>query len=116
MRMIKQHELEALRSRYPAGTRVELLQMDDVQAPPIGTKGTVTGVDDTGSLMVNWDNGSGLNVIYGIDFVGRWWTKMDEKVKEQILAIRDTGLTNMFDVTGPAAGLRERLLRAGSLP
>ena len=24
---------------------------------------------------------------------------MDEKVKEQILAIRDTGLTNMFDVT-----------------
>ncbi|MEE3478762.1 MAG: DUF4314 domain-containing protein [Succiniclasticum sp.] len=56
--------------RYiPAGTRVELLQMDDVQAPPIGTKGTVTGVDDTGSLMVNWDNGSGLNVIYGIDLV-----------------------------------------------
>ena len=69
MRMIKPHELEALRLRYPAGTRVELLQMDDVQAPPIGTKGTVTGVDDTGSLMVNWDNGSGLNVIYGIDRV-----------------------------------------------
>ncbi len=68
MRMIKQHELEALRLRYPAGTRVELLQMDDVQAPPIGTKGTVTGVDDTGSLMVNWDNGCGLNVIYGIDY------------------------------------------------
>ena len=66
MRMITKEQLEALRSRYPAGTRVELLQMDDVQAPPIGTKGTVTGVDDTGSLMVNWDNGSGLNVIYGI--------------------------------------------------
>lgn len=69
MRMITKEQLEALRSRYPAGTRVELLQMDDVQAPPIGTKGTVTGVDDTGSLMVNWDNGSGLNVIYGIDHV-----------------------------------------------
>ena len=61
--------LQRLREQYPAGTRVELLQMDDVQAPPIGTKGTVTGVDDTGSLMVNWDNGSGLNVIYGIDLV-----------------------------------------------
>lgn len=24
---------------------------------------------------------------------------MDEKVREQILAIRDTGLTNMFDIT-----------------
>ena len=69
MRMIRQNELDALCSRYPAGTRVELLQMDDVQAPPIGTKGTVTGIDDTGSLLVNWDNGSGLNVIYGVDLV-----------------------------------------------
>ena len=61
--------LQRLREQYPAGTRVELLQMDDAQAPPIGTKGTFTGVDDTGGLMVNWDNGSGLNVIYGIDRV-----------------------------------------------
>ena len=36
---------------------------------PIGTLGTVTGVDDTGSLLVDWDNGSGLNVIYGVDRV-----------------------------------------------
>jgi len=42
--------------------------MDDVQAPPIGTKGTVTGVDDTASIMVNWDNGSGLNLVYGEDY------------------------------------------------
>nr|WP_289698149.1 DUF4314 domain-containing protein [Enterocloster clostridioformis] len=69
MRMISQGELEALRTRYPAGTRVELIQMDDAQAPPLGTKGTVTGVDDTGSLLVDWDNGSGLSVIYGIDLV-----------------------------------------------
>lgn len=69
MRIITKEQLAALCSLYPAGTRVELLQMDDVQAPPIGTKGTVIGVDDTGSLMVNWDNGSGLSVIYGIDRV-----------------------------------------------
>lgn len=69
MKLIRPAELEALRSHYPAGTRVELLQMDDVQVPPIGTKGIVTGVDDTGSIMVSWDNGSGLNVIYGIDRV-----------------------------------------------
>ena len=71
MRMITKEQLEALRSRYPAGTRVELLQMDDVQAPPIGTKGTVTGVDDTASVMVAWDNGSSLHVIYGEDVVRR---------------------------------------------
>ena len=59
--------LALLRKTYPAGTRVELLRMDDVQAPPIGTKGTVYGVDDTGSILVNWDNGSGLNVVYGVD-------------------------------------------------
>lgn len=59
--------VERLRKQYPVGCRVELLQMDDPQAPPIGTRGTVTGVDDTGSIMVTWDNGSSLNVVYGID-------------------------------------------------
>ena len=69
MRFPNKETVERIRRQYPVGTRVELVKMDDVQAPPIGTKGTVTGVDDTGSLMVNWDNGSGLNVIYGIDRV-----------------------------------------------
>ena len=64
MRMISP---AALRSQYTPGTRVELLQMEDIQAPPVGTKGTVIGIDDTGSLMMRWDNGSGLNVLYGID-------------------------------------------------
>ena len=65
--MISKEALRALRERYPAGTRVELVQMDDAQAPPVGTKGTVRGVADMGSIMVVWDNGSGLNVVYGVD-------------------------------------------------
>ena len=67
MRVISKETLQALRERFPRGTRVELVQMDDPQAPPIGTKGTVIGVDDIGSIMVSWDNGSGLNVAYGED-------------------------------------------------
>ena len=67
MRIISKEALQALRERFPKGTRVELVQMDDPQAPPIGTKGTVIGVDDIGSIMVRWDNGSGLNVVYGED-------------------------------------------------
>ena len=67
MRLIGKEALEALRVCYPAGTRVELLQMDDAQAPPVGTKGTVRGVDDMGSIMVAWDNGCGLSVAYGAD-------------------------------------------------
>ncbi len=67
MRVISKERLQALRERFKPGTRVELLRMDDVQAPPIGTKGTVIGVDDIGSIMVHWDNGSGLSVAYGED-------------------------------------------------
>ena len=64
---IAKEKLEELRRSFPVGCRVELVKMDDVQAPPIGTKGTVTGVDDIGSIMVRWDNGSGLNVVFGED-------------------------------------------------
>lgn len=71
MRGIRPDEMERLRKEYPVGTRVRLLQMDDCQAPPVGTLGTVTGIDDTGSLLMHWDNGCGLNVIYGVDIVGK---------------------------------------------
>lgn len=63
----KEEVVERLRREYPVGCRVRLLQMDDVQAPPIGTEGVCTGVDDTGSVMVSWSNGSHLSVIYGVD-------------------------------------------------
>lgn len=57
------NELIDTRKRdYPAGCRVVLDLMDDKFAPPQGTQGTVTGVDARGSIMVDWDNGSGLNV------------------------------------------------------
>lgn len=65
--LIKREIVERLRRQYPAGTRVELVRMNDEQAPPIGTCGTVTGVDDLGSIMVSWDNGGSLSVVYGED-------------------------------------------------
>ena len=69
MIFVNDKTLERIRRQYPAGTRIELVKMDDFQAPPIGTKGTVTAVDDSGSLLVHWDNGSSLNVIYSVDVV-----------------------------------------------
>lgn len=68
MKFLSRQIVEKIKTEYPTGTRVELVKMDDIQAPPIGTKGTVIGVDDIGSIMVTWDNGSGLNVVYGEDF------------------------------------------------
>ena len=59
--------IEQAKATYQAGMRVRLVRMDDIQAPPIGTEGTVRGVDDIGSVMVAWDNGSGLNVVLGED-------------------------------------------------
>lgn len=59
--------VQRLRREYPSGCRVELVSMLDLLAPPPGTVGTVVGVDDTGSLLVNWDTGGSLNLIYGVD-------------------------------------------------
>ena len=67
MRAMTPEILASLRERFPQGARVELLRMDDAQAPPIGTKGTVRGVDDSGSIMVAWDSGGSLNVLFCVD-------------------------------------------------
>ena len=67
MRIISQEALQVLWAQFPKGTRVELLKMDDPQAPPIGTYGTVLGVDDIGSILVSWDSGGSLNIVYGED-------------------------------------------------
>lgn len=59
--------LAAMKATYRKGVRVMLDQMEDIQAPEVGTLGTVVGVDDIGSILVRWDNGSNLSVIYGED-------------------------------------------------
>ena len=67
MRIPSDKELKMVREMYPKGTRVVLLEMDDPQAPPVGTKGTVRYVDDAAGIGVHWDNGSPLSAIYGVD-------------------------------------------------
>ena len=67
MIFLKKEIVEESRRKYPVGAKVKLVKMDDIQAPPIGCKGVVRGVDDTGSILVNWENGSSLNVVYGED-------------------------------------------------
>ena len=65
--MISKEELKKLQEEYPVGCTVELLEMNDVQAPPIHTKGVVRHVDDIGTIFVNWETGSSLGVAYGED-------------------------------------------------
>lgn len=60
--------VDSIKKEYPKGCRVELEYMDDPYANmPIGTKGTVKGVDDTGTIHVSWDNGHSLGIVYGED-------------------------------------------------
>ena len=67
--MISKEMIKTLEKIYPIGARVKLIQMEDIQAPPKGTLGTVYGVDDIGSILVKWDNGSTLNVIFREDII-----------------------------------------------
>ena len=67
MMIPSRHLVQRLRATYREGMRVRLIFMDDPQAPLTGTEGTVVGVDDMADIMVNWDNGSHLSVIYGLD-------------------------------------------------
>ena len=58
----------ALRKRYPKGTRVALVRMNDpyTKLRP-GDLGTVDFIDDAGTAFCQWDNGSTLGVAYGED-------------------------------------------------
>ena len=61
-------QVERIKARYPAGTRISLNSMDDPYAPiPPGTEGVVQAVDDAGQLIMKWDNGRNLSLIPGED-------------------------------------------------
>lgn len=65
-----EHTVKRVQNMYPAGTRVELIQMDDLYSHlKPGDKGTVRFVDDTATVFVDWGCGSGLGIVYGVDRV-----------------------------------------------
>lgn len=61
-----------LKKQYPPGTRVELIRMDDPYAAlKPGGQGTVSFVDDIGTIHIKWDCGSSLGAAYGKDVIRR---------------------------------------------
>ena len=71
--------VQHIRETYPVGCRVELIGMgpDPYSKLEGGNQGTVTHVDDTGTIFVSWDCGSGLGMVYGIDHIRRLEVKED---------------------------------------
>jgi hypothetical protein len=60
-------KLDGLRRRFPVGSRIRLIHMEDQYAPPEGTLGTVQGIDSMGDIEVSWDTGSSLKLIPVVD-------------------------------------------------
>ena len=62
-----QDEIKEIKAKYKAGTRIKLIKMYDLYAPPSGTIGVVENVDDIGQIHIKWQNKSGLALIVGLD-------------------------------------------------
>lgn len=65
---MNQKQKELIKAMYPAGTRIELIRMDDpwTSLKP-GDRGTVEMVDDAAQIHMKWDKGSSLALIPGED-------------------------------------------------
>ena len=96
MNFADQKMVKKLRKEFPVGCRIVLDEMDDRQAPPIGTQGTCNGVDDAGNILVNWDTGSHLNIAYGADSCHRVALEAEVKVSlDHLGKTRQTGGSRM---------------------
>ena len=59
--------IDRLRAQYPKGTGIVLHNMEGEDRMPCGLKGTVEWVDDAGQIHVQWENGSSLALVFGMD-------------------------------------------------
>ena len=66
------------------GKRIRIISMVDPFPIPSGTLGIITGVDDIGQYLVDWDNGSTLSVIPDED---KYEIFVDGEGKETVLEL-----------------------------
>ena len=97
--------MEKIERIFPEGTRIELVSMDDPQAPALGTRGTVHGIDDMGHILVRWDSGPSLNAILGVDEIRKVCPKCGCGYDGYPAISRDDGETEIC----PMCGMREAL-------
>ena len=81
MKRNEQQAVAMIRQNYPPGTRLELISMNDPQAIPPGSRGTVDHVDDVGTIHMRWDCGRSLGLVPGEDSFRK--LTMEEMENEQ---------------------------------
>lgn len=80
-------EIEAIKQKYVKGSKIKLIKMyDPFSPPPTNTIGIVEFVDDIGQIHCNWDNGSTLALVVGID---QFKVLSVPRTKEEIQKIKD---------------------------
>jgi hypothetical protein len=98
-KFLSQEEVAYLRRKYPEGTRIILKSPlnDPYAEQKPGDMAIVKGVDDAGSILCAWDNGSSLSLIPGVDnFEVQGVT---DEVYEEIMKLRKLpNCCNMFSV------------------
>lgn len=68
--MLTKESIASVKRMYPVGKRVRLVYTSDPYTDiRMGELGTVSFVDDTGTIFVDWDCGSRLGMIYGEDSI-----------------------------------------------
>ncbi len=90
--------IETRKRQYPPGARIELISMTDPYTTLFpGERGFVTGVDDIGTVHIQWDNGSTLGAAYGADEI-KTVPYINDTIFAQIMAVRKMeNCPNMFD-------------------
>ncbi len=86
--------IDMIKSKFKVGQEIELL--DDVaneKSLTKGMKGKVLFVDDLGDVIVDWDNGASLNLIYGVDSF-KCTNEVTEISKENIINSMEKELKN----------------------
>lgn len=88
-------KLEAVQRAYPVGSRVEV-RFSDLHS---WGRGTVASIGDTG-ISVHLDNGESCLIPFdgASESLRTLVGELTERVLSQILAVRDSGETNMFDI------------------
>lgn len=65
--MMERKRVEQLRELYPKGMKIRCLSMNDPYPILDGTIGTVSFIDDAGTIHMQWENGSTLGLVEGVD-------------------------------------------------
>ncbi len=84
-------QTERYKAAFPPGTRIVLLHMgNDPRPVEDNVRGTVTAVDDVGTLHCAFDNGRALGIIPGEDFFRKL---TDVELAEEQTAVMRKGQT-----------------------